>query len=471
MSKDLRQFLKLAKDAGPRFYLEAKKPLKPAYQVGIIQQKLAKAGRFPVVYCPRITGSRLPLVTNLFASYDLAGLALDITPQRLATAGKGCILKEYLARRNHPRANSEVPATEALVRQVIYQGDSIDLGRLPITKHAELDADRYVTTGITIARDPDTGILNAGIYRQQWKGKHKLACRMLPASHGIRIARRYAELGRPMEVVTIIGHHPAVAIGATTGGSIKTDELEVMGALLGEPLEVTPGLTVDLPVPAGAEIAIEGIIDPQKIYTEGPFGEYSGYYGAEDNCYIIQVTALTMRRDAIYHDLYSAHQEHPMVGQLFREAYVWDKVGSITHNLVGLHYGPEGQCGKTLLYMAIRKRSSGDARRVGLLALGTEPATKIAIVVDDDIDVYDQSEVLWAVATRVRGDRDIHVLPGVLSHDGMPGTYDETGLNPGRLDAKILIDATRPLQFPFPERVSLPRKLWDSMQLDDYLGL
>ncbi len=129
---------------------------------------------------------------------------------------------------------------------------------------------------------------------------------LLPYHHASVIAQRYAELGKEMEVALFLGHHPAVVLASMHRGSQDVDEFEVMGGLLGEPLRVTRCETVNLPVPADAEIVIEGVIDPRTMITDGPFGEFADHYGSVRNVYLIRIKAITMRKDAIYHDLDSA---------------------------------------------------------------------------------------------------------------------------------------------------------------------
>ncbi|MFH1002621.1 MAG: UbiD family decarboxylase domain-containing protein, partial [Chloroflexota bacterium] len=162
MSKDLRSFLKMAKAAGPDYYAEVKKPLKPELEPFILQQKLLKQGRNPVLYCPKIVGSQIPLVTNLMGSYELMGLALDVDPRQ---GNKGQVTTEFRKRAAEPIPHKMVPASEAPVREVILKGKDVDLGLLPITKHHELDSGKYLVINPLISRDPDTGILNAGVFR------------------------------------------------------------------------------------------------------------------------------------------------------------------------------------------------------------------------------------------------------------------------------------------------------------------
>ncbi len=471
MAKDLRQFLQVVKEAGPEFYVEVKKSLKPICEPFVIQHKLAEENRFPVIYCPEIDGSKLPLVTNVLSSYNMLGLALGNTPERLKEAGRAWIFEEYRRRRDYVKPPKEIPASAAPVREIVIKGQDVDLGLLPITQHGELDSGKYITAGMTISKDADTGIPHVGIYRMEVKGKDKLGCMMAPVHQGAIIAQRYAELGRPMEVVTCIGHHPAAVMGTAFVGSSVTNKLEVMGALLDEPVELTPALTVDLPVLARAEIAIEGVIDPSIMDTDGPIGEAYGHYGGKLPCYIIQIKAITMRQDAIYHDLYPVHQEQGMIGILGQASNIYKRVNDVFPIVKAVCFGPEGYMPKPLLYMSIKKRFPGEGKLAGLAALSAsaEPLVKMVVVVDEDIDVYKEAEVLWAIGTRVRADQDISLIPHVPSIIFNPVGYDETGVNKGTLDTKIVIDATRPVRLPFPTRVTPPAELLESMKLEDYL--
>lgn len=483
MYKDLRQFLRMAKEEGTDYYVEVKKTLKPKFEVCVVQQKLARAGRFPVIYCPKIEGSELPLVTDVFGSYDLLGLALDLSPRKTESstraagglvgafaptrANQAQVLQEYRRRTSNLKPPQTVPTSKAPVKERVMKGDAVDLSFLPIPHHAEHDSGKYITVGVMICKDPDTGIPNAGIYRHEVKSKNTLGCMLGPTQHASYVARRCAELGKPMEVAIFIGHHPAAVIGSTARGSIDLNELEVMGGLLGEPLAVTSGETVDLPIPADAEIVIEGKIDPRNTVTDGPFAEYTGYYGEGNKPgYLIQVTAITMRQDAIYHDLDPAHREHNLASQLNDESALFDAVKRVVPTVTAVHLPPSG-CHLSA-YISIKKRVPGEAKAASLAAVRPGGA-KIVVVVDDDIDVYNEAEVMWAVATRVEGESDVSLVPWAAGQHLDPTAYDETRLKRGNMTTNILIDATRPINLPFPTRITPPESLWKSMNLGDLL--
>jgi 2,5-furandicarboxylate decarboxylase 1 len=469
MTKDLRHFLDKVKQLGPDYYVEIDKPLDPLYELSVFQQKLAKARRSPVILYRRVKGSALPVVSNLFGSYTIVGLALDVPFEDLEAGRFSLVVEEYRKRQGRPVPVKKVPAAQAPARQIVWRGGDVDLSRLPIPKHAELNAGKYVDVGLTVLRHPDTGHINVGIYRQQVKGPNRLASMIVPTHHGNAIAMRYAELGKMMPVVTAIGHHPAAVIAAGSARPQKNeDELELIGGLLNEPLEVTDGLTVDLPVPAHAEIVIEGIIDPRRMENEGPFSEGAGYYGEGRPCYVAEVTAITMRRNAIYHDLHPVHSEHNLVGLLQREMDLFDRVKAVGVDVKAAHIGPDDQCGKVLMYVAIAKHSPEDAQLAGQTAVAHGFA-KAAIVVDEDVDVYDQSEVLWAMATRINDVFIYQTAPESKPPEKVAGLDGEGG-RLAAITSRLIIDATRPLGKAGPIRVTPPKMVWERLRLSDYLN-
>jgi 2,5-furandicarboxylate decarboxylase 1 len=472
MAKDLRQFLQVAKKAGPDYYTEVRRPLAVDLEVNVLQQKLAKEGRNPVIYCPEMKGTKLPYCTNLYGSREMLGLILDIDPTTLKRIGKAEILQEFRRRVANPTPVQWASTAESPVKDVVIRGKDVDLGILPIPKHYELDSGRYIVIGGCISQDADMGIPNAGVYRHEVKGKNKLGCYIGPTNHGAYIARRRAELGKKMEIVLYIGHHPAVTMGACHTGSLDMNELEIAGSLLGEPLRVTKAETVDIPVPADAEIAIEGVIDPSKFVSDGPFAEFTGYYGGKTtDCYLIDVTAITMRKDAIYHGLDPHHAEHRLAGILNLESGLYDVVKRRIPTLKAVYYPISGRMFHS--YISIAKRAEGEGMLAGLLAVGADRNGTLTIVADEDVDIFDEEEVLWAVATRASFDKDIAIIPQVVGGILNPRAYsekaDEKGVTRGGIMAKTIIDATRPVTLPYATRITPPKQLWDSMKLKDYL--
>jgi 2,5-furandicarboxylate decarboxylase 1 len=470
MAKDLRTFLDLIRPLGPAYYLEARQPVKPEMELSALLQKLTREGRYPVVYCPQVVGSRIPAVTNLFGSYELTGLALGLPLESLRPGKREVIVKEYGERIQHFRDPVEVPSLQAPVRDTVLKGDKADLTTLPIMFHAPLNSGKYVTAGLTILKDPDSGVPNVGVYRQELKGPRRLVVAPGPGQHGHTIAQCYAALGKRMEAVTIIGHHPAcfMAAAMVRPGKRNENELKLMGALLGEPLEVTKGLTVDLPIPARAEIVIEGVVDPLKMETEGPFSEGAGYYGDGRACWVMEVTAITMRRDAIYQDIQPIQAEHLFSFTVQRELNLLTAIRAVVPGVRSVHMGPENTCGKNLIYVSVKKANDDDGVKAGVMALKTG-FSRMVVVVDDDVDVCDEGDVLWAISTRLNRvalmDTATGQLTAVENPVNLSSPKDAHAARPGTV---VVLDATRTLGAASFTRVTFPEDLMARLDLDEY---
>ncbi len=465
MSKDLRTFLKQVKEAGPDFYVEVQRPVKPIYETWVIQEKLGREGRFPVIYYPKIEGSQFPLVNNLFGSWKLFGMALGMDPKHSSVSD---IFHEYRKRKEKRIPFKTVSPSEAPVKEVILRGKEVDLDLLPIIHHAVEDSGKYISSGQLVCKDPDTGILNVGIYRMELKGKDRLGCMFIPAQHARYILRRHADLGKPMEIAVYVGHHPAVTAGAEFTGSFDVCEFDVAGGYLGEPLEVVKAETVDVLVPAYAEIVIEGVIDPQHTAVDGPFAEWTGYYGEQSECFLIQAQTITMRHAPIYHDLTNGCWEHPMLNSIGFTGAVYDAVARVVPSVKNVYLPPSGR-GVITAYISISKRIEGEGKRAGLAAINSAASVKIAVIVDEDIDVYNEEDVMWAVATRVHPDLDIDVIPRLAGGKLDPTSYDETRLKRGAMTSKMVIDATKKIGLPFPSRIVPPEGPWEKIKLKDYI--
>jgi len=267
----------------------------------------------------------------------------------------------------------------------------------------------------------------------------------------------------------MIGHHPAVYMASQFRGPFEVDELEVAGGLLNEPLRVVKGETVDLHIPADAEIVIEGTIPPNAREEEGPFGEYTWYMGNKEVTPFIEVSAITHRKDAIYYDINSAHPEHNFTGLLGREAMLYTRIKSVVPTVKAVTLPFSGTCRHTA-YVSIRKEYDGLGKNTALAALAADPFMKLVVVVDEDINVFNEAEVMWAVCTRVQADRDVFIVPDAYVCELDPSAYSVRGRQErGFLNSKWGIDATKPVDLPFQERADVPEEIWKEMRLEDYL--
>lgn len=463
MAKDLRYFLEHIRGSGTEDLVEIHKEIPRDLYMTLIQEKLASERRYPAVLFRNVAGTPWPVVSGLFASYRLLARALDLEP-----TDKGRVLHEYMARLSSPLPPVDWQGGTAPVQEVVQTGAAVDISQLPIQQHCVGDSGRYITIGCLVCRDPHSGVVNVGTYRHELCGPKSMGSMMNPVQHAALIHSRYQQLKQPMEVAIFVGHHPVYAIGAATRSQVEDDEFATIGGLLQEPVELVPCKTVNLSVPAHAEVVIEGRIMPDSWIEDGPFAEYAGYYGAPKRVPLIEVTAITRRQNPIWHDLYPSYREHTQVGVLAREAQLFRRVREVAPTLVGLHLPPSGvnfyHC-----YVSIKKRVQGEGKLAGLAVLGSNYDVKHVIVVDDDIDIYNDEEVLWAVATRVQADEDCAVIGNSFGAHLDPSAYGESRYEKGPMTTKVIIDATRPLSKPFAERVRPPRELWDSINLKDYL--
>jgi 2,5-furandicarboxylate decarboxylase 1 len=274
--------------------------------------------------------------------------------------------------------------------------------------------------------------------------------------------RRYGERGEPMPAAICIGVHPAIMMAGTSRGAFGDSELERAGGLLGEPVEMVEAETVPLEVIARSEFVIEGYLYPDRLVEDGPFGEYTGYYGSNQIVPIMELTAITMRRGAIYHDVFASHPDHN-VGPLAREAQVYRSVKEFVPTVTAVH---SPRCGSLYhVYVSIKKRTEGQGRLAGMAALAGDPNIKHVFVVDDDVDVRNEHEVLWAVATRFQADTNLMLSPNTTGATLDPTAYGEDRAADGTMTTKMIVDATKPVKRPFPERVSVPRDVLERLDL------
>lgn len=460
MSKDLRSFLKDLEDNGDQI-IRIKKEVDPKFEASSVIRKLQYEGKYNVAIFEKVKDSQFPMIANLFATRERLGLTLNSTIEDLPN--------EYdrkAAKRFPVKMLSTGP-----VQDVVLKGQDVDLYKLPICTHAEKDGGPYITPGVLVMKDPDTGIRNAGIYRIMQHDKNHLGVYFGPGQHGFIIHNKVETRDQPLEVAVFLGHHPATVLAAAARPPIDDDELELMGGLLGEPLEVVKCQTVDLEVPAYAEIVIEGVIQPHVRKMEGPFGEYTEYYGPARENPVIEVTAITYRKDAYYHYLHSCCEvvDHDTPDVLGCEAFVRSLVRMISP---GAKVRLVERAGSHIGFVSMRKTVDGEAKMVGMLALTNYSALRLVVVVDDDVNIYNTDEVWWAIGTRTHPEKDFDIIKDCLVSQLDPSAYSVDGklTDSGNrvLNAKVIIDATKPIAIPFPERCE-PPETWKDINLEEYI--
>lgn len=453
MSKDFRTFMKELVDHNPNQVKVVEREVDPVFEATAIVDKMEDDPDypgFPAVLFKKVKGSDIPLVLNLNATYERLALSMGTDVRHM--------VEEYARREGDFTDPEWVGRAQAPVKEMVWTGDQIDMYKLPLLHHQELDAGKYMTSAAAITRDPDTGKVNVGIFRHQLQGKDEVGFMVNPAHHTAYILRRARELKQPLEVALAIGHHPAMLMGAVSKLAGIGGEIEVMGGLLGEPMEVVQGETVDLPIPARAEIVIEGIVDTSEEATrdEGPFGEYPRYYTGTGFMPFIKITAITMRKDAVYVGLFNAHSEHSMLGGLPRMGSIFRRVKEVIPTVTAVNLPLSGMA-RSHLYISMRKKVEGEPKIAACAAFAVDPLLKHVWVVDDDIDVFNETDVLWCMATRFQADRDMCVLPNFLGGHLNPVTYGFHREQKGPMETKVIFDCTKPAPpESFPQMCRIP---------------
>jgi 2,5-furandicarboxylate decarboxylase 1 len=324
----------------------------------------------------------------------------------------------------------------APVQEVVHR-DAVDLARaLPIPTHNEHDNGAYITAGLVIARNPETGDQNVSINRLQVSGPDKLGILILPRD----LHRFYDAAERKREalpVAIVIGVDPMTLLSSQAILPINHDELMVAGALMGRPLDVVKCVTNDVRVPAQAEIVIEGRLLPEVREVEGPFGEFPQYYGPAGKRQVVAVDAITHRGKPLFHTIVPAAMEHLLLGAIPREASLIALLQRSFPSVLDVHLSRGGVC-RYHLAVKIAKRWEGEAKNIIMGAFAGHADIKQVTVVDEDVDVHDPTAVEWAVATRFQAASDLVVVPRAQGSRLDPSATD------GLVD-KMGLDATKPL--------------------------
>ena len=306
-----------------------------------------------------------------------------------------------------------------------------------------------MTNGIVVARDPDTGVRNASYHRLQVMGRTRFGTSLHSRRHLWNYAQRAAQRGEAIPVSIVIGHHPLFAFGSGLWkGPMDADEYAVAGGFMGRALELVAGVTVPVEAPAFAEFVIEGHIVPGEEADEGPFAEFTGYASARSTRHVIEVSAILHRRDAIYQDIVPGiSDEHTGLLAVPMEARLLKVLRQNYPNVTGVAMPKSGTC-RMHAYIAMKDPAPGQAKNAAATALGEDLSLKLAIVVDDDVDIASDRDVMWAVCTRMQADADVDILKNCMGAILDPSNHDG-------LTAKMIIDATKPAG-DFPPRHTIP---------------
>ena len=388
--------------------------------------ELAGRGRHPVLRFRTVAGADREVVTNLFASRTRI--------ERMLGAGPGRLHECY--QRLAAGATEMAETDDGPITERIDSGERVDLRSLPLITHFATDLGPYITSGIVVAEDAESGRGNLSYHRSVVASPTSLGTSLHSRGDLWRLLRDAAAGGRRLPVAMVIGAHPLFMLAASARVAFDVDEREIAGGLLGAPLEVVRTPRHGLRVPAAAEVVLEGEIDPAAVQDEGPFGEFSGYSSDRSTRNRIEVCTVMQRDAAVWVDVVGGNShEHLNLGRVPREAEMIAKLKDRFGSVTAVHYPRSGthfHC-----YVAIDQRRPGEARQVLVGLLGWDPYLKTAVAVDADIDITNDEEVLWALATHFQPDRDMIVI------GGLPGSALDPSADKLGTTSRLALDATR----------------------------
>ena len=409
----------------------------------------------PAILFENPVGHKMPVLANLFGTPGRVAQGMgEESVAALREVGK---LLAYLKEPEPPRGLKEAWQKWPVLKQVlnmspkllstgpcqeiVWEGDEVDLSRLPIQHCWPGDVAPLITWGLVVTRGPEKARQNLGVYRQQVIAKNKVIMRWLAHRGGALDFRDHCQKnpGQPFPVAVVIGADPATILGAVTPVPDSLSEYQFAGLLRGSKTELVRCMGSDLQVPAYAEIVLEGVIHPDETALEGPYGDHTGYYNEQDRFPVFTIERITMRRDAIYHSTYTGKppDEPAMLGVALNEVFV-PLLQKQFPEIVDFYLPPEG-CSYRMAVVSIKKQYAGHAKRVmfGIWSyLRQFMYTKFIIVVDDDIDVRSWQEVIWAVTTRMDPVRD------TLLAENTPIDYLDFASPVSGLGGKMGLDAT-----------------------------
>jgi 2,5-furandicarboxylate decarboxylase 1 len=437
--QSLRGFLHMVETEYPDELLRIRQTVESQFEMTAIVYELERSNKSPVVILEKINGHEMPVVANVAANRRLLAACLSVDPRDLPSAFR-------------ERCQKYIPCetvAQASWNDIVIEGDAVDLTKLPITLQFSVDAAPYITAGQISARDPVSGIDTTGFHRLMLKDKNRLGVSLHSRRRLYEFHRRAEEQGKSLPAVITIGTHPLHYMGSMVYAyPPNIRKFEIIGGLFGEPYRLARSGVDGLEVPAGAEIIIEGEILANTREPEGPFSEFTGYASYRSTQNVFVAKRVRMRGDAMYQAVISGmSRDHILVSCITREGEILNALRRNLPNVRAVHV-PHTTCGAFMAFISIKKTAEGEPQMAVMATLGTELYTKYVIVVDDDVDVFDINDVMWAVATRVRAEKDIFFIPGakaaVLDPTSDPENFTVT---------KMGIDATRPAGRDFAERL------------------
>jgi len=431
----LREFLK--QEEKEKEVLHVKDRVSTRFQVARVISQFDFEG--PILCFDAVKDFETSIVANVSGTRkricNALGVSQDLLWTRMAEVWR-CPLK--------PKTVKSAKVKECVQRDV-------DLSKIPVLTHFERDAGPYITSGVVHARSLDGKIENVSVHRLEVVDRRHLAIRLVPR-HLSSLFRAARKAGKDLDVAISVGVHPAVILAASSPLPFGVCEYDVANAMLDGALRLTECEQVDASAVADAELVLEGRISTSKEVAEGPFVDITGTYDLQREQPIVDVVGVMHRENYIYNALLSSGMEHLILMGLPHEALIWDAVSKVVPKLCAVNLS-KGGSGWLHAVISIEKQVEGDGKNALLAAFAAHPSLKHAVVVDSDINVFNASDVEWAVATRFQGSEDLIVIENVRG-----STLDPSADQEKVLTSKVGFDATRPFSKPKErfERARIP---------------
>ena len=464
MPKDLRSFLKEYEANYPEDILHINKEVNSNQEVTAILIELEKQDKYPLLFFHNIVNAegkkaQHPLVTNVLASRTRVARICQSTYEMV---GKH-IYEGSAEKRKKPVTVSKA---EAPVKEAIKTGDKINLYEFPALIHNAMDAGYYFSAGFGVTYDPDSGIDNCALQRGWIKEKDTIRTMISPRPrHTGTNLYKHEQKNQNMKYAYWMGHHPLAYIGGLAKLPYPSSHWEAIGGMLGEPLRLvaSESLGDDFLVPADAEIIVEGIVEVNKRYAEGPFGENPRCVGPQIPNVQWKVTAVTHRKDAIWYNIAAGYADHHGTGGSALEGMLWNHLKRRFPSLQRV-YLPLSAMGRFHAYLQFKNPTPGEARQAILMALSLRPEhIKHVFCFDDDVDIFSPREVMWAIATRSQWSKDMLIFPRTKSIGLDPS------LQPEEIGDVGGIDCTKPWGEPYGERVVVEPEILAKIKVEDFV--
>jgi 2,5-furandicarboxylate decarboxylase 1 len=433
---DLRTFIQVLEAAGQ--LVRVAKPVNQVHELAEVAATIVRQGLGAVLF-ENVIGSEWPIFAGGVANQKRAAVALGCAETEI-TDVMGQVLEPV-------NGIAPAPVEQAGWQANIRTGDSVDINTLPLPTHSRGDGGAFITGGVIISKDPVSGRGNLSYNRMLRMGPRQFGFNVNQWRHVRQFMDSRPDPGAPFPAAVAIGLDPAIMIAA--GVKTDVDELTIAGAIRGQGVPVCRGITVDIDLPAEAEIVIEGYIHPRETKGEGPLAEFHGYHGEIWASPTFEVTAVAWRDRPIFQTIIPGWYEHIYIGNVLpREPLLRRFVRHLNPTAV-VHIPPyaNGFCA----IVQIKRDNPGQPKNLAMAAMTAHINIKKVIVVDQDINIYDPAEVLWALTNRVDWSRDVFTIPAAQGHE-MDPTADNRGIH-----TKIGIDATyKRERREYGERVSYP---------------